>query len=994
MLSELFPTRLNRSLQMPFIFLMIYCFLSTTSIFGQSVSIESLTDDYYAAKETYYRRDYNEAIVSFHDVLARTSQLDSVPARLMYKLHFRLGIAYVKVDNAKSAMKHLDSALVYVHQWPESQLVDEADVYLNKGVCLSKMMKLPASNAANMKALDLLKKQFGPEHEEVAGMYMHLGINYYKTEQFERAEQLLLQAKQIFEKVLDPNSENWNRIYNNMGMVYRKKKDYEKSMNFARLALQYKLKHYAPDHPSVLKYYSNLFRVCRDKGDWACAEKWNSKQLELANKIKDKYPKPYAAAQTERAELMVKQGRFDEAIQLYLSAHKIFETYLDETNPYLLSTFSNLAICHEMKGDYDGAIRHLRHAQRLRLSHDDLYLPHYFDDGIHMASLYKQKGEYKKAQSICDSMLAKLLEYEKNGLGIGFYDKYNFLRITGLHEKAQIILADKAASLADRKIAQTILADAIGITDDLHKRAYWSDYVSPVIEESYGLYELAIANEYQLAREEDDAQAGAMRLLQLIEGSKSLALRKVLARRALWRSEQVPSDLVDSINHMNRVFADFRDEFDTSIPPANRLEEIIQLAERREKATARAAEFVTASSINMSPISESEINTLQEELLRSGAARISYFIADGRGYGVYISGERLEFFGFELDDELIDDIKYADYRELPEMASNAKSTWLQEIYHRLWQPMEQWLDEEDIQRISISPSGVLQSVPFDILPMKDGEMLVDHYAISYQHSFLSEQAEIDKQDQLHYVGFAPVFEGVGYNKDLLAQRGELEELMASADEVERGVNLFRGTSFVRSQANEENFKASCSDADILHIASHAQADDSPSNSGIYFYQSTLDGMSKEDEFLSLNEIYALDLDNDLVILSACKTGEGKSSKSEGALSLARGFSYAGSKSVMMSQWRATDKSTAEIVDYFLQNIKEGQAKDVALQRAKLKYLQQADNFTTQPYFWAGLSLYGNMDPIVAADMKIVYTTLFFVGLLVFFVVYQSVAQKS
>lgn len=64
--------------------------------------------------------------------------------------------------------------------------------------------------------LDLLKKQFGPEHEKVAGMYMHLGINYYKTGQFERAEQLLLQAKQIFEKVLDPNSENWNRIYNNM----------------------------------------------------------------------------------------------------------------------------------------------------------------------------------------------------------------------------------------------------------------------------------------------------------------------------------------------------------------------------------------------------------------------------------------------------------------------------------------------------------------------------------------------------------------------------------------------------------------------------------------------------------------------------------------------------------------------------------------------------------------------------------------------------------
>lgn len=100
---------------------------------------------------------------------------------------------------------------------------------------------------------------------------------------------------------------------------------------------------------------------------------------------------------------------------------------------------------------------------------------------------------------------------------------------------------------------------------------------------------------------------------------------------------------------------------------------------------------------------------------------------------------------------------------------------------------------------------------------------------------------------------------------------------------------------------------------------------------------------------------------DLVILSACSTGDGDLTAGEGPLSLARAFSYAGSNSVVMSHWRATDASTAEIVQSFLEYLAAGEQKDIALQKAKKDFLATADPLMAHPFFWAGVSLYGDTE---------------------------------
>jgi CHAT domain-containing protein len=101
----------------------------------------------------------------------------------------------------------------------------------------------------------------------------------------------------------------------------------------------------------------------------------------------------------------------------------------------------------------------------------------------------------------------------------------------------------------------------------------------------------------------------------------------------------------------------------------------------------------------------------------------------------------------------------------------------------------------------------------------------------------------------------------------------------------------------------------------------------------------------------------------MVILSSCNTGSGVLHSGEGILSLARGFVYSGSQSVVMSMWEIEDRSGAEIVKSYYRYLKRGASKSNALRRARISYLADSDMLRSHPYFWSSLVIYGNNDPL-------------------------------
>jgi CHAT domain-containing protein/Tfp pilus assembly protein PilF len=144
---------------------------------------------------------------------------------------------------------------------------------------------------------------------------------------------------------------------------------------------------------------------------------------------------------------------------------------------------------------------------------------------------------------------------------------------------------------------------------------------------------------------------------------------------------------------------------------------------------------------------------------------------------------------------------------------------------------------------------------------------------------------------------------------------------------------------------------------IVHFATHGLLNsERPELSGLVF--SLIDQKGKpQDGFLRLHEIYNLQLNADLVVLSACETGLGKEIKGEGLIGLTRGFMYSGAPRVVASLWNVDDLATAELMKLFYQRmLKDGLTAGAALRAAQLEFSRQKR--WASPYFWAGFVLHG------------------------------------
>ena len=115
----------------------------------------------------------------------------------------------------------------------------------------------------------------------------------------------------------------------------------------------------------------------------------------------------------------------------------------------------------------------------------------------------------------------------------------------------------------------------------------------------------------------------------------------------------------------------------------------------------------------------------------------------------------------------------------------------------------------------------------------------------------------------------------------------------------------------------------------------------------------LAGGGGEDGTLRVAEAFGLSLDADLVVLSGCSTGLGRVT-GDGILGLARAFLYAGTPSVVVSQWDVSDRATAFLMDRFYAGIKAGRGKARSLRAAQLATRARFPH----PALWAAFSLVG------------------------------------
>jgi CHAT domain-containing protein len=284
-------------------------------------------------------------------------------------------------------------------------------------------------------------------------------------------------------------------------------------------------------------------------------------------------------------------------------------------------------------------------------------------------------------------------------------------------------------------------------------------------------------------------------------------------------------------------------------------------------------------------------------------------------------------------------------------------------------------------KLIVIPDGMLNQLPYESL-VHNGRYLIEDHRISYLPSaslieLLRQppKSASDLDDQLDLLAFGdPVFQQQSkpsLSRKLPATPSEinrragdwdmtnLSRLPRTRDEVEYIASLIpkeRQRLYLGKDSTEKAFKQeSLSKYKWIHLATHSLIDErTPGRSAVVL---ALDGNNTEDGFLRATEIADLDLNCDLVVLSACETGRGQLMSGEGIIGLSRSFFIAGARSVVVSQWAVSDISTAQLMKDFYQQLINKVAKAAALREAKLRMLNGGSE-TRHPYYWAPFVIIG------------------------------------
>lgn len=290
-----------------------------------------------------------------------------------------------------------------------------------------------------------------------------------------------------------------------------------------------------------------------------------------------------------------------------------------------------------------------------------------------------------------------------------------------------------------------------------------------------------------------------------------------------------------------------------------------------------------------------------------------------------------------------------------------------QLYSQLIEPLQEHIVGKNI---IIVPDGKLSYIPFDglikSLPDTTKQIefnqlsyLIKSHNINYSNSanLLFKKNKFATKNNIRTLAFAPTYNAERF--EMLNQNYTLVPLPGIHEEVGKIAKTVKTKIFEGEHATERNFRENAENFDILHLAMHAFINDSmPAFSRLAFSQNTFSD-ANSDGWINTADIYNLNLNARLTVLSACNTGTGKLKKGEGIMSLARGFLYAGCPSIIMSLWEVEDKSGTEIMGLFYKNLKKGKNKDEALRLAKLEYLENSNNRRAHPHYWLGFVSIGD-----------------------------------
>jgi len=859
--------------------------------------------------------NYDLAYIYYGKALATEEQLFGNNHAGLARSYHNLALLLNKMGQYHQAIDMYNKAIpISINSYGnESDIV--AIHYNGLGAALSDIGNYEKSNYYYQKSLNIKLKIFGEDHYSIASIYNNLGINYTLINALKEAEECHKKAFEIRKKTLSENHRLIGDSYHKIGLINMQKEEIDEARSNLNASLKIAKVSLGENHYFVGKLLISLSKTYIKKGDMEMAYKY----MVEADSIFSKNP---LIDRAEIAFLYLHCGEYYEKLDSLLKAETYYLKALDEFKSQNLTYNANqieteyaLSLMHEKNNNLNVAYAHCKSAVKnlSNLTETNFYdntKQHFlkyhnrvFELGIRIAIyMYESTSDIQYLSDVMDFM-------EKN--------KALLLHANLMHTDA-LSLASVPDFLKEKEYT---------LKSKIHKKE---------------IERMHLRNDDNTANQE--------------------------------KSDAIHSDLVNLTTQYEEIIK----EIETMYPDYYKLK------------------------YNKKTIS---LEDLQSHLEAANQTVLSYFFGGRDVFALLVNSDtviHLKVPRIQIPDTLFENLHFGLYGyyttdmadRTPELYRNSLNKYTSsavQLYTILIKPFEKWMKEDML----IINDGLLSFVPFEAL-ISDSDVpknrfqqypfLLKKHNISYDfsatiHYFLNTKSQ-EKPPLKTVLAMAPFYQGnyedLGLNgKTQAAKKWDennngarvaegsdskrFNSLPSSGEEVAVIAKFLDGDFFINNEATLGRFSELAPSYSILHLSTHGVSDERLGDfSFIAFYPENTD--SDQSLFLVKN-IYALKLNSDMVVLSACETAKGQLQKGEGVIGLSRAFIYAGAKSVLSSLWLIDDFSTKDIMEQFYYQLSQGTSKTVAIKNAKNHFLNHVPNNHKHPFFWAGFVLYGSDVPL-------------------------------
>jgi len=380
----------------------------------------------------------------------------------------------------------------------------------------------------------------------------------------------------------------------------------------------------------------------------------------------------------------------------------------------------------------------------------------------------------------------------------------------------------------------------------------------------------------------------------------------------------------------------------------------------------RQIEELTASGPEARQIADLDLDALKRRLAIEERTLITYFVDDTRSTAFVLCRDTLVSVPLPVTRAMVQErLEAIGWPWRPGHPDPAYALPpLHELYDLLIAPVRPWVPT---QKVTIIPDIDIATVPFAALLTAPADDYATAPYLLHEWTLTTELAAalIATDEPPDETTEAHPLDVLAFGRSTFGDDRSTWNTSATIDlpnverEVRRVVSHGDAEMFVDAEATEHRFRQRAGDADVVHLASHAEA-----NATLPLYSRiALREDDQDDGIVHLYELLDLRIDAHLVVLSGCSTAGGGRRGGEGLIGLQYGMRAAGAEATVATLWPVADGATAEIMGAFYDGLADGDGKDRALRDAQRTYISTHDGIEASPFYWAAPVLSGAPTPI-------------------------------